>query len=94
MKPTERINRINESLDQHFKSNKNAWWVSNSIGDKSMILLHRGYGGYRIRPIWVALHILRTEPSVKTVLYEGMCVAYTRTTLGWAGYKFKSGAGR
>lgn len=88
MKPTERINRINENLDKHFKSNKGAWWVSNALTDKGQVELHHGIGGDKINPKWGAAYILRTEPSVNVVHCTGNCTAYTRTTLSWAGFKF------
>lgn len=87
MKPTERINRINANLNKHFKSNNDAWWVSNSLTDKRQVELHRGYGDDKINPKWVAAYILRTEPTIDIVHFVGGCTAYTRTTLSWAGIK-------
>ena len=88
MKHTERIERINAGLNRHFKSNRDAWWVNNEGCTRSdIVTLHRGHGGDRIDPRWVALYILRTEPSVKTVHYAMACTIYTRESLRWAGYK-------
>lgn len=86
MKHTERINRINNALNEHFKTNNDAFWVNNEpYGDSKMITLHRGYGGDRIKQVWVALFILRTEKSVSIVC--AMQCVYTRDTLRRAGYK-------
>lgn len=88
MKPTERINRINENLDKHFKSNNGAWWVSDATYHENQVVLYHGKGGERIDPKWVAAYILRTEPSVNIVHWKAGGTAYTRTTLSWAGFKF------
>ena len=86
MKHTERIERINANLDKHFKSNNGAWWVNNEpYCSSKTIALHRGYGGDRINPAWVALYIFRTEPSVGLILTS--CSGYTRETLRLAGCK-------
>lgn len=86
MKHTERIERINANLNKHFKSNNNAWWVNTEPGySRGTICLHRGYGGDKIMPQWVALYIFRTEPSVRMIITS--CAGYTRETLRWAGHK-------
>lgn len=86
MKHTERINRINANLNKHFKSNNGAWWVNNEpYTNPRFISLHRGYGGDKIKPIWVAAYILRTEKSVDYVMTS--CNCYTRETMRWAGVK-------
>jgi len=85
MKETERTKRINEDLDKHFKSNKGAWWVSNSPFAKNIVKLHHGIGGERIDARWVALRILRREPSVTIV--ESMNWIFTRETLRGGGHK-------
>lgn len=89
MKDTERINRINKDLNEHFKSNHHAWWVSNGFKEPGVIYLHRGIGGDKIDPRWIALRILRREPSVRAI--HNVCGwdswVYTRETLRWAGYK-------
>ena len=95
MKHTDRIKRINAGLDKHFKSNKGAWWVNNEpfrYGDQKEtgdITLHRGIGGDRIKPIWIALYIFRTEPSVHYIKNNAGwdTWVYTRETLRRAGYK-------
>ena len=87
MKHTERVKRINADLNKHFKSNNDAWWVNNEFGSPEVISLHHGIGGERINPVWVALRILRREPSVRMVHFGGGCSVYTRETLRWAGYK-------
>ena len=88
MKHTERINRINDDLNEHFKSNKDVWWVNNDGPSANCITLHHGIGGERINPVWVALRILRREPSVDKIFLNGyITTVYTRETLRWAGYK-------
>lgn len=88
MKHTERINRINDDLNNHFKSNHDAWWVNNDGPCANCITLHHGIGGERINPAWVALRILRREPSVDKIFLNGyITTVYTRETLRWAGYK-------
>ena len=88
MKHTERINRINADIDKHFKSNNGAWWVNNEFCENpGHIILHQGIGGNKIRPVWVALRILRQEPSVQYVHYSYGGMVYTRSTLRRAGYK-------
>ena len=88
MKHTERINRINAGLNKHFKSNHDAWWVNNEFAENSgHITLHRGIGGDRIDPKWVALYIFRTEPSVQFIHNNYGGWVYTRRTLRNAGYK-------
>ena len=85
MKQTERTERINADLDQHFKSNKGAWWVSNAIYAPGTVRLHQGIGGDKIDPRWIALRILRREPSVHIVA-SGTWL-FTRETLRGAGHK-------
>lgn len=89
MKDTERINRINDDLNKHFKSNHHVWWVSNGFNEPGTIYLNRGIGGDKINPKWIALRILRTEPSVKII--HNACGwdtwIYTRETLRGAGFK-------
>ena len=90
MKHTERIERINAGLDKHFKSNKGAWWVNNEpYYTPGTITLHRGNGGDKINPAWVALYIFRTEPSVLMIKNNAGwdTWVYTRETLRRAGYK-------
>lgn len=88
MKETDRTRRINADLDEHFKSNKGAWWVNNEFASSpSIITLHRGIGGDKIKAVWVALRILRKEPSVSIVHYSGGCAVYTRASLRGGGYK-------
>lgn len=81
MKKTARISRINAMLDSHFKSNHGAWWVSNSNGYKEMIELHRGQGGDKINPIWIAKYIFRNEASVNIIHFAGCCMVYTRESV-------------
>ena len=90
MKHTDRIERINAGLDKHFKRNNGAWWVNNEpYGDARTITLHRGIGGGRINPAWVALYIFRTEISVRRIMNNAGfdTWVYTRETLQRAGYK-------
>lgn len=88
MKHTERIKRINNALNEHFKTNNDAYWVNNEpYGYPKEITLHRGYGGDRINPIWVALFILRTEKSVSLIDYPYESTNYTRSKLHELGYK-------
>ena len=89
MRHTERIERINANLNKHFKSNKDGWWVNNEgCTGPQMVCLHHGIGGERLTAPQIAAYILKTEPSVHIVHFAMGCSAYTRTTLGWAGYKF------
>ena len=85
MKETERIKRINEDLNKHFKSNHDAWWVSNSLFVPHLVKLHHGIGGERIDARWIALRILRREPSVSIV--ECGTWIFTRETLRGGGHK-------
>lgn len=90
MKHTDRIERINADLNSHFKSNRDAWWVNNEpYGSPSHITLHRGIGGDRINPAWIALRIFRREPSVSVITNNAGwdTWVYTRETLRRAGYK-------
>ncbi len=84
------IERINAELDRHFKSNKGNWSADfngsyyNRI--EGIVCLHLAdIWRTRIAPAMVALHILRSEPEVRTVLY-GTWV-FTRDTLRDAGHK-------
>lgn len=86
MKHTERIERINANLNQHFKSNHSAYWVNNEpYTNPDIITLHRGIGGDRINAMWVVLYIFRTEPTVRQI--RSLFWIYTRETLRRAGYK-------
>ncbi len=85
MKHTDRINRINADLNEHFPSNRDAFWVNNEGGILGFITLHRGRGGDRINVLWVVARIFRKEPSVRFVLTPSN--AYSRESLRRAGYK-------
>jgi len=85
MKDTKRIERINADLNEHFKSNHDAWWVSNAINAPNTAILHHGIGGERIDKRWVALRILRREPSV-SIVDSGTWI-FTRESLRGGGYK-------
>ena len=88
MKHTERINRINAAINAHFPSNNDAWWVNNEgCSSPAFVTLHRGRGGDKIDPKWVAAFILKTEKSVQYVHYASMCICYTRNTLRRGGMK-------
>lgn len=92
MKETARIKRINETINKHFTSNHDAWWVSNSsYADNGIIELHHGVGGNRIKSVAVAKYILSKEKSVRIVLYRSGCVMYTRESVkGYAPRKNKA----
>lgn len=89
MKETKRIERINADLNKHFKSNHDAWWVSNAFNSPKMLYLHHGVGANKINPKWIALRILRREPSVSII--HNVCGwdswVYTRETLRRGGFK-------
>jgi len=76
-----RIEKINESINKHFPSNNDAWWVSENTTITDMVELHRGAGGNKINPIWVAKHIFNIEPTINIVHYGGMCMIYTRESV-------------
>lgn len=84
------IVRINAELDRHFKSNKGNW----SVDFNGTYNQGKGIVCLKLADIWsrtiiapanVALHILRSEPEVRTVLW-GTWV-FTRDTLRRAGHK-------
>ena len=88
MKDTERTSRINKDLDTNFPSNKGAWWVNNEGPSPDSITLHRGIGGERLDPRWIALRIFRREPSVHYIYSHAyISIVYTRDTLRRSGYK-------
>lgn len=82
------IERINAELDRHFKSNKGNWFAKPEYpSDDSTIRidLQNIWGETKVAPWMIALHILRTEPEIRTVLW-GTWV-FTRDTLRGAGHK-------
>ena len=82
MKETDRIKRINEAINKHFKSNHDAWWVSNSsYTDNGIIELHHGVGGNRLKSVAVAKFVLSKEKSVRMIHYSGGCILYTRESV-------------
>ena len=85
MKHTERINRINDNLNKHFKSNNDAWWVNNDTAANNAVKLHQGRGGDDIQPEQVAMFILKTEKSVDRI--DWAWNVFTRNSLRSAGYK-------
>lgn len=80
MKETERIKRINESLNKHYKSNNDCWWVSNS-NLKEMIELHKGGINHYINHIYLCKFIFDHEKTVKIIHYAGACQIYTRESI-------------
>ena len=85
------IERINAELDRHFKSNGGNWFAKPAYDsyynkdDKVRIDLRNIWGETKVAPWMVALHILRTEPGVRMVLW-GTWI-FTRETLRDAGHK-------
>lgn len=85
------VARINENLDKHFKSNKGNWWASQGFydnDDKVTIRIRDMWGRTKVSPKFVALYILRTEPTIKFVTYDAGwdTWVYTRETLRWGGH--------
>ena len=81
MKETDRIIRINESLNKHYKTNKNCWWVSNICGYPNMLLLHKGNINNRLKGVQIAKFIFSKEKSVSIIHYSGGCMVYTRESV-------------
>lgn len=83
------IGRINIGLDNHFKSNKGNWQAEGYVNPDMKDCLSIGWDCLRntgnIRPAWVALFILKNEPSINYVYYG--TYVFTRSTLRMAGYK-------
>ena len=80
MKDTERVKRINEAIDAHYKSNKGCWWVSNGSSNE-MIELHKGDINNRVKAVQIAIFIFSKEKSVNVVHYAGGCMIYTRASV-------------
>lgn len=81
MKETERIKRINATLNAHYKSNKSCWWVSNSGYSTEMIELHKGDINNRLKGVQIAKFIFSKEKSVNIIHYGGACMVYTRESV-------------
>jgi hypothetical protein len=84
------IERINENLDKHFKSNNGNWRVDFVIAYnpcKGVVSLKLSdiWGRTRIAAKNVALFILRSEPEVRIVVYDTW--VFTRASLRGAGHK-------
>lgn len=80
MKETDRVIRINNALNKHYKSNKNCWWVSNS-NIREMIELHKGCIENRLKAVQIAKFIFSKEKSVNIIHYVGGCIIYTRQSV-------------
>ncbi len=80
MKETERIKRINDAINKHYKSNNDCWWVSNS-GISDMIELHKGGINHHINHIYLCRFIFEREKSVKIIHFSGACMIYTRESI-------------
>lgn len=81
MKETDRVIRINDALNKHYKSNKNCWWVSNVCGSPKIIILHKGDINNRLKGAQIAKFIFSKEKSVSIIHYSGACMVYTRETV-------------
>lgn len=81
MKETERIKRINASLNEHYTTNKSCWWVSNSGYSTEMIELHKGDINNRLKGVQIAKFIFSKEKSVNIIHYGGACMVYTRESV-------------
>ena len=81
MKETERITRINSMLNEHYTSNKDCWWVSNSGYSTEMIELHKGDINNRLKAVQIAKFIFSKEKSVNIIHYGGGCMIYTRQSV-------------
>lgn len=83
------IERINQALDKHFKSNKGNWQAEAYANPEMKDCVHIGWDCMRnegnIRPIHVALFILRQEGDINYVFYGTW--TFTRSTLRRGGYK-------
>lgn len=84
-----RAEHLNRRIDKHFKSNKGNWKVEDYLGKElksSVCLTYDAMRGFpKIASKWVALFILRNEPSVEFVDFG--TTIYTRNTLRRAGMK-------
>ena len=80
MKETERIKRINETLNKHYTSNKDCWWVSNGSSHE-IIELHKGGINNRLKGVQIAKFIFGKEKSVSIIHYGGGCMIYTRESV-------------
>lgn len=78
MRETERIKRINNLLDSHFKSNKGCWWVSNN---GNIIELHKGAINNRLKAVQIAKFIFSKEKTARIIHYSGGCILYTRESV-------------
>ena len=81
MKETDRIIRINNALNTHYKSNKNCWWVSNVCGNPKIIILHKGDINNRLKGAQIAKFIFSREKSVSIIHYSGGYMVYTRESV-------------
>lgn len=83
------IEKINAALDKHFKSNKGNWQAEAYANPEMKDYVSIGWDCLRntgnIRPVHVALFILRSEKDVNVVIY-GTWI-FTRSTLRRGGYK-------
>ena len=83
------IEKINAALDKHFKSNKGNWqaeaYANPDMKDYVNISWDCRRNEGNIRPVHVALFILRSENEVNVVIY-GTWI-FTRSTLRGAGFK-------
>ena len=81
MKETDRVIRINDALNKHYKSNKSCWWVSNVYVNPKIIILHKGDINNRLKAVQIAKFIFSREKSVSIIHYSGGCMVYTRESV-------------
>lgn len=81
MKDSERINRINDAINKHYKSNNDCYLVSNSVFGDDMIELHKNGINYHINILYLCRFIFEMEKSVKIIHYAAACMIYTRESV-------------
>lgn len=84
----EQIELINQAIDNHFKSNKGNFAVEGYASpwmNKDLCLSAVHYLGVCIRPVHVALFVLRNYPEIEAIHY-GTWI-FTRSSMRLAGRK-------
>lgn len=84
----EQIDLINQAIDGHFKSNKGNFAVEGYASpwmNHTLCLSAVNYLGVCVRPIHVALFVLRNFPDVERIFY-GTWI-FTRETMRRGGHK-------
>ena len=82
-----RTEKMNAELDRHFKSNKGNYFVygNYSKGDNYIKVCTHSFSETKVKPTWVALHLLRTFKDVDYVHYYGWI--FSKASLRRAGFK-------